>query len=153
MTQAISWIMWWVLLWSLHGRVVVLYIRDGAVQYFCSPGCSCHIGDALSFPSVGYPPVQGRGGVDSQSRFPGMILVCGNANRVEKHRKKCLFQLHFSPEAFRKMSACLFWPGLAPRISAMPSVTFSIRCISTVWWRNAEPSSAPWMEPSSTPSK
>lgn len=100
--------MWWVLLWGLHGRVVVLYIRDGAVQYFCRTGCSCCLDDASSLPSGGDPPIQGRGWVVSGSRFPGMTVVCGNANRIEKHRKKNLFQLHFSPGAFPKISACLF---------------------------------------------
>lgn len=64
-----------------------------------------------------------------------------------------LFQHHLSFGALPKMPACLLWPGLVPRISAMPSATSSTRCISIVWWRNAVPSSAPWMEPSNTPSE
>lgn len=44
-------------------------------------------------------------------------------------------------------------PGLAPRTSATRSVTSSTRPTSTVWWRSAARSSAPWTGPSSTPSE
>lgn len=151
-TQDISWITWRVLLWALHGRVVVLYIRDGAVQYFCSPGCNCWLllRWCLISPIWEIPSWSRAGGgwiLDLE-----LLLLVGMLIELKNTEKK-MFQLHSSPGAFPKMSACLFWPGLAPRISVMPSVTFSIRCISTVWWRSAEPSSAPWMEPSSTPSE
>lgn len=66
-TQDIPWVMWSVLLSGLHGRVVVLYIRDGAVQYFCSTGSNCCLDDASSLPSGRYPPIQARGWVVSGS--------------------------------------------------------------------------------------